>query len=293
MNWYELEDARGPKLDELAKQYDLHPLHIEDCRTPDERVKVDIAPHYTFAVLKALEAPKGEGDLQTASLFVFAGRFQDQDFCITIGDQANANVRAALDHARREGSGTRPGRILYLVFDSLVDSYFAQVDVFDDRIDALEDRVIGAPGPEVLIEVFDLKRDLVDIRRVLVNTRDASLRLQSDAGSVIDAEHRVYIRDIYDHIVRLLDTVETQRDLLNNTLDIYLSSVANRTNETMKVLTVLGTVALPALLVTSMYGMNVKGLPFANSTHGAAAVAGLTAVFTGALLLVLRKFGWL
>ena len=104
--------------------------------------------------------------------------------------------------------------MLYLIFDSLVDSYFAELDVFDDRIDALDDKVIGRPDPDVLLEVFDLKRDLIDMRRVLVHTRDASLHLQSDAGSIVDAEHRIYIRDIYDHVVRLLDTVETQRDLL-------------------------------------------------------------------------------
>src|SRR6185437_3186985 len=127
----------------------------------------------------------------------------------------------------------------------------------------------------------------------LVNTRDASLHLQRDPGSIIDAEHQPYVRDIYDHVTRLLDSVETQRDLLNNTLDIYLSSVANRTNEVMKVLTVLGTIALPVLAISGIYGMNLKGLPFEDSPHGSLYVGGLTVVCTALLLIVLRKLKWL
>jgi len=127
---------------------------------------------------------------------------------------------------------------------------------------------------------------------VLVNTRDASLHLQRDPNSIIDAEHQPYIRDIYDHISRLLDSVETQRDLLNNTLDIYLSSVANRTNEVMKVLTVLGTIALPAIAISGIYGMNLKGLPFEESAHGAAYVATLTIVSTALLLYILKRMKW-
>src|SRR6185437_10691693 len=127
----------------------------------------------------------------------------------------------------------------------------------------------------------------------LVNTRDASLHLQRDPGSIIDAEHQPYVRDIYDHVARLLDSVETQRDLLNNTLDIYLSSVANRTNEVVKILTILGTIALPVLAISGIYGMNLKGLPFENSPNGSLYVGGITVLSTAVLLIVLRKLKWL
>ena len=127
----------------------------------------------------------------------------------------------------------------------------------------------------------------------MVNTRDASLHLQRDPNTIIDTDHQPYVRDTYDHIARLLDSVETQRDLLNNTLDIYLSSVANRTNEVMKVLTVLGTIALPALAISGIYGMNLKGLPFEDSPHGAEWIAGVTILATAILLYLLRKLKWL
>ncbi|WP_348266996.1 magnesium transporter CorA family protein [Edaphobacter paludis] len=289
MPWYELESAADPRLDELARQYKLHPLHIEDCRSDNEGVKVDTAPHYTFAVFKPVHLDGNPSAPAFAAIDLFAGK----DFFITIADPKCPSTAEALARARRDGSDDNPGKLLYLILDTIVDLYFPAIDNFDDRIDNLEDKVIDSPSPEVLQSVFAIKRELIDLRRVLVNTRDASLHLQRDPGSIIDAEHQPYVRDIYDHVTRLLDSVETQRDLLNNTLDIYLSSVANRTNEVMKVLTVLGTIALPVLAISGIYGMNLKGLPLQDSPHGAFYVGGITLLCTALLLIILRKLKWL
>jgi len=293
MPWYQLEDANDSRLDELAKQYNLHPLHIEDARSEDEGVKVDTAAHYTFAVFKPVRLePDPDNPAESVSIFVPIDIFAGKDFLITIADPACPSTQEALERARRDGDDEHPGKLLYLILDTIVDLYFPAIDHFDDRIDDLEDTVLANPSPEILQRVFALKRELIDLRRVLVNTRDASLHLQRDPNSIIDAEHQPYIRDIYDHISRLLDSVETQRDLLNNTLDIYLSSVANRTNEVMKVLTVLGTIALPAIAISGIYGMNLKGLPFEESAHGAAYVATLTIVSTALLLYILKRMKW-
>lgn len=291
MPWYELESAADPRLDELAKQYNLHPLHIEDCRSDHESVKVDTAPHYTFAVFRPVHLDGNHGTPGTPS-FTTIDIFAGKDFLITIADPKCPSTAEALARARRDGSDDNPGKLLYLILDTIVDLYFPAVDHFDDCIDDLEDSVIDSPSPEVLQKVFGIKRELIELRRVLVNTRDASLHLQRDPGSIIDAEHQPYIRDIYDHVARLLDSIETQRDLLNNTLDIYLSSVANRTNEVMKVLTVLGTIALPVIAISGIYGMNLKGLPFQDSPHGAFYVGGITVLCTALLLVILRKLKW-
>jgi len=294
MPWYQLDDAQDPKLDKLAKQYNLHPLHIEDARNEDESVKVDTTSAYTFAVFKPVRLvpdPDNAGEqMPTFSpIDIFAGK----DFLITISDPTCPTSEQALARARRDGDDEHPGKLLSLILDTIVDLYFPAIDHFDDRIDQLEDKVFDDPSAEILQAVFAIKRELIDLRRVLVNTRDASLHLQRDPDTIIDAEHQPYMRDTYDHVARLLDSVETQRDLLNNTLDIYLSSVANRTNEVMKVLTVLGTIALPALAISGIYGMNLKGLPFEDSPHGAELVGGITIVATLVLLYVLRKLKWL
>ena len=294
MPWYQLNDAHDPKLDELAKQYDLHPLHIEDARTAAESVKVDTATRYTFAVFKPVRlVPDPENPGEEMPVFTPIDIFAGKDFLITISDPTCPSTEQALERARRDGDDEHPAKLLYLILDTIVDLYFPAIDHFDDRIDQLEDKVFDNPSPEILQSVFAIKRELIDLRRVLVNTRDASLHLQRDPGTIIDTEHQPYLRDTYDHVARLLDSVETQRDLLNNTLDIYLSSVSNRTNEVMKVLTVLGTIAIPVLAISGIYGMNLKGLPFQDSPYGAEWVGGITVISTAVLLYVLRKLKWL
>ena len=147
--------------------------------------------------------------------------------------------------------------------------------------------------PQILENLFDQKRKLIELRRVLVNLRDACMSLQRESGSILNPELYPFFRDVYDHSLRLLDMVETLRDLLNNTFDVYLSSVANRTNQVMKVLTVLSTIALPALVISGIYGMNLKGLPFLESDHGTEIVVGAMVASTGMVLWMLKRFGWL
>jgi magnesium transporter len=293
MPWYQLEDANDPKLDELAREYNLHPLHIEDARSKDESVKVDTGARYTFAVFKPVYLkPDPDAPSESMPVFTSIDLFAGKDFLITITDSSCPSTSEALQRARREGDEDQPGKLVYLILDTIVDLYFPAIDQFDDRIDALEDAVFDSPSPEILQQVFAIKRELINLRRVLVNTRDASLHLQRDPNTIIDADHQLYVRDTYDHVARLLDSVETQRDLLNNTLDIYLSSVSNRTNEVMKVLTVLGTIALPAIAISGIYGMNLKGLPFQDSPYGAIYVGFLTIFSTFLLFYLLRRMKW-
>ena len=288
MPWYELSSSDDPQLKELADRFHLHPLHLEDVRSDDERIKVEQDAGYTFAVLKPARVINGAVSFSTIDLFAGTGE-GGETFFITVADPTCPATSEAFARAHRDNADDKPARLLYLIVDTIVDNYFPATDCYDDQIDELEDRVVANPEPEVLQQVFALKRALIDLRRVLVGTRDATLHLQRDPASIVDAEHQPYVRDIYDHLVRLLDSVETQRDLVNNALDIYLSSVANRTNEVMKVLTVLGTVVLPVIAISGIYGMNLKGLPFEDSPYGAALVAAATLLCTVLLLLFLRR----
>src|SRR4029077_12641170 len=178
------------------------------------------------------------------------------------------------------------------VADGVVDTYLPVLDHFSDVIDELEDQVLDRPTPEELAKIFETKRSLIMLRRVLVNTRDLATHLQRSESELIHRDLWPFLRDIYDHVARNLDLVEMQRDLLTGSLDIYLSSVANRTNQVMKVLTVLGTIALPALVISGFYGMNIKDLPWAGSPHAIEIAAGLMVATTLGLLAVLKKFDW-
>lgn len=285
--WYQLESNDTSQLDELAKKYGLHAVHIEDCRAHSDRIKIDSMPGYIFVTLKPLHVVDDE--IAESPLHIFVGR----DFCITIGDVECAPVRDAMERAWRAGSDTPPAKLLYLILDTIVDAYFLTVDHLDDHIDLIEDDVLDDPSPKILESIFENKRQLINLRRIIVATRDVGMHLQRDSGDLVDASLYPFYRDTYDHLLRLADTVDTLRDLLNNTLDVYLSSVANRTNQVMKVLTVLSTIALPALVISGIYGMNLKGLPFLESDYGTLIVLGFMVLSTATLLVLLRRFHWL
>ncbi len=295
MAWYRFTHPDDKGLDTLAERFHLHPLHIEDTRAAGERVKVESTREYTFALLKTLRTANGETEQLKRKIVLFASHEQDcpdeEKFFIVVADTRKPEIAEALRRAEASEDDDHPVRLLYLVFDSIVDSYFPVIDDLDEQLDALEDRVV-TPGPNLLADIFAVKDRLVNARRLLVSTRDAAMHLQRDSGIPLNSEYQLYLRDLYDHITRLLDTVETQRDLLNNALDIYLSSLANRSNEVMKVLTVLSTMALPALVVTGVYGMNIEGLPFAHSHHAAEWILSGTISFTAGLLILFRRLRW-
>ena len=156
----------------------------------------------------------------------------------------------------------------------------------------IEDKVLEKPSPEMLQRIFAAKRGLIELRGVLSNTRDVAGHLQRLETELIRRDLWPFLRDVYDHLARNMDMVEVQRDLLTGAMDIYLSSVANRTNQVMKVLTVMGTIALPAIVISGFYGMNTKGLPWINSPNGTVIATGLMIAATVGLLVMLKKFDW-
>jgi magnesium transporter len=287
MDWHEIRDPQDPELDRLAERYRLHPLHVEDCRHRGQNARVEESRGYLFAVLKTVSiAP--DGSLRTGDLDVFLGR----DFLITVEEEDCPPARRVLEQVRAGAPGLRADQAFYRIADGMVGSYLPVLDHFSEAIDDLEDQVLDRPAPETLARIFDTKRSLIQLRRVLANSRDAAGQLQRSETELIHREMWPFLRDIYDHVSRHLDLVEMQRDLLSGSLDIYLSSVANRTNQVMKVLTVLGTIALPALVISGIYGMNLKGLPWADSPHGTALVSGVMAATTVLLLVILRLMRW-
>ncbi len=287
MQWHDIRNPNDPLLDRLAKQYGLHPLHIEDCRHRNQSAKIEENGGYLFVVLKTVEA-EDEG-LNIGDLDFFLGG----DWLITVMEHQCATAIHILDNVKSVSQSLRADQVFYRVMDGLVDSYVPLLDRFNETIDGLEDRVLERPDPATLENIFRAKRSLIELRRVLANMRDVSGHLQRTENDLIPRDLWPFLRDVYDHLARNLDMVEMQRDLLSGALDIYLSSVANRTNQVMKVLTVLGTVALPALVLSSFYGMNLKHLPWAEHPHAMGIVSGLMVLSTAVVLWVLKRFGWL
>ena len=287
MIWHDIRDPNDPALDELAVKYGLHPLHIEDCRHRNQTAKVESQNDYLFIVLKPVTLEENF-ELTIGDLDFFISK----DFLITVQETDCPPVAQALDRAHVREATLRPDQLFHRIADQLVDSYNPMLD--SDRIDDMEDAAIQLPEPKVLEQIFELRRALIEFRRVMTNSREVMGHLLfREQYGVIGKDVMPFIRDIYDHIVRGLDTVEILRDLLTGTTELYLSSVANRTNQVMKALTVFGAIATPALVITGMYGINLKYLPFAEHSHSWGIVMTIIAVVCAVLLFVLRRLRWL
>lgn len=287
MIWHDLRDPKDRELDDLAERYHLHPLHIEDCRHGNQRAKVEEGADYLFVVLKPVHVTDA-GEVSLTDLDLFLGR----EYLITVQEGDCPTVRAYLDQLHATSNSLRSDQLFYKIADGVVDAYSPVLDWFNEAIDEIEDVVLERPSPSMLQRIFEAKRGLIELRRVMTNMRDVAGHLQRLETELIQRDLWPFLRDVYDHLARNMDMVEMQRDLLSGAMDVYLSSVANRTNQVMKVLTVLGTIALPAIVISGLYGMNTKGLPWMDSPHGAAIVIGSMAITTAALLVVLKKFDW-
>lgn len=281
--WFDVADPASPELDELAQRFGLHPLQIEDCRHRPQRPKTEEHDRYIFAVLKHMH---NHGELVFDDIDVFIG----PDFLITVRAGDSAVFESVRTRAEQEGVN-RLDRLFYLMVDHIVDAYQPVLDKIADDISDIEDAVLDKPDPDMLAQIFALKRKLVDFRRVAGGMREVVNDLIRREKGLLGDDLDVYFRDVYDHIIRTVDMIETYRDLLSGSLDIYLSAVANRTNEVMKILTIWGTVALPLVIITGFFGMNLK-LPMEDSYFGTMFVLGLMTISTLAILIYFKIKRW-
>jgi len=283
MPWFEIEDPASPQLDALAKRFTLHPLQIEDCRHRPQRAKYEEHELYLFSVIKQIH---NDTELVFSDIDVFIGK----DFFITVTQGHSPLVDRV--HRRLEEDGTdRLDKALYFLIDSLVDEYSPVIDLIAEETSDLEDTVLLDPGPDKLQTIFRLKRKLIEFRRIASSMREVVNAFMRKEHGLIGDDLDPYFRDVYDHLVRVIDLIETYRDLIAGSLDIYLSAVANRTNNVMKVLTIWGTIALPLVIITSFFGMNLP-LPWENQPHGLWYAVALMAVSTVSVLIFFRKKGW-
>lgn len=281
--WFDIDDPASRELDELAQRYGLHELQIEDCRQRPQRPKAEEHDHYIFAVLKHIH---NEGELRFDDVDLFLG----PDFLISVRKADQRVLDGVRARAEQEGAD-RLDRLFYMIVDQIVDGYQPVLDKFAEEISDIEDVVLDCPDPETLGRIFTLKRKLVDFRRVAGGMREVINSLARREKGVLGDDLDPYFRDVYDHVVRAVDMIETYRDLLSGALDIYLSAVANRTNEVMKVLTIWGTVALPLVIITGFFGMNLK-LPWSSDPHGTRYAVILMGVSTVAILAYFKKKRW-
>ncbi len=287
--WLDVFAPGEDDLQWLAREYAFHPLALEDCRHFEQRAKVEEYDGYLFLSLNAVV--RRAGDLHAQELEAFLG----VDYVITLHREPLAaldtmRARCVSDH--RTGN-FRADFMFYQIADQIVDAIFPLLDAVEDEIDDLEDQVLAQPSQEMLQHIFTLKRQLVELRKIVGPMRDALDSLADVRYEIIDPRTALYFRDAYDHLVRIHDLIETSRDLLGNALDAYLSSVSNRLSEIMKRLTLLTTIFMPISFLVGFGGMNfTQWIPFDSGVAFGVMIA-LLMLVPSAMALWFRRSKWM
>ncbi len=288
--WLDLEAAPAHEIQALETTFGFHPLAVEDAQIPATRPKIEEYETFLFLVTRAVNHTAGEAALDLVSLFVFLNR----RLIVTVHDRPMQSIATARDRLRKHPQvlAGGPDRLLHHVLDQVVDHYFPIVEAVEDRVEALEDEVFTRPGRDVLQRIFDTRKDLVLLRRSLGPLREVLTNLMSGVPYV-DEDLRPFFRDVYDHVLRILDEAETNRDILAGLLESYLSQVNNRLSEVMKTLTGLATIGLPFTIVSGFFGMNFEALPWIRQPWGVVAATALMATISGGLYFVFWRRKWL
>ena len=279
-------------LERLGECYGLHPLVLEDILNTDQRPKMEDHGDYLYIVLRAIElSGKGDGiETEQISFIVgpnFVFSFQERE-----GDTFNPireRIRNGIGRIRKMGADF----LAYALVDSVVDSYFIILEKLGEEIEVLEEKLVSSPTPDTLKVIHRLKREMIFLRKAVWPLREVINGLERGESSLVRESTRVYLRDVYDHTIQAIDTIETYRDMVSGMLDIYLSSVSNRLNSVMKVLTIIATIFMPLTFLAGVYGMNFKYMPELEWRWGYPLVWFIMAGIGISMLIYFRKRKWL
>jgi len=236
--------------------FDLHPRVLEDILTSDQRPKVEDFENYLFLVLKMLQYDEKEQEVIGEQVSLILGPSYVLSFQERKGDVFNIirdRIRKGMNHIRKMPSDY----LAYVLIDAIVDNYFSILE----KIGALETEVISNPTPETLQHIYSLKRDMIFLRKSVWPLREVINFLERGEIKLIKKPTQLFLRDVYEHTIQVMDTIESFRDMISGMLDIYLSSVSNKMNETMKVLTIIATIFIPLTFIAGIYGMNFHYMP--------------------------------
>jgi magnesium transporter len=288
--WLDLDDPMSSELDKLAARFGFHELAIEDCRHHIQLAKLDYYDGYTFIIINSTHYTEEPCEVRVREIDVFLG----PDYIITVHQGPSLAVQEVQKHiASNAKHVTRPDQVLHAINDIVVDRYLPTLDQIGDTIDDVEDRLLIDPTVDLLQTIFELKRGLLHFRRAVASQRELLNMLIRDESDLIHPDMRIYFRDVYDHAVRAMDLVETYRDLLTGGLDIYLTQMANRTNDIVKGLTILATIMLPLTLVTGYFGMNFEFIPMLKDPNGIWYTTGALLLITLSMLVFFKLRKWL
>ncbi len=289
--WYDLSGDDREQLKALGERFGLHPLAIEDCLAPHLHTpKIDDFGEYLFLIVAAMVPTATRAEMEELDLFL------SRDFLITFHDGPEAPPSIAqVAQALAQGVTIRPGvdGLMYEIIDRSVDAILPRVSAMSEELDAIEDRIVteGVAGMDHH-RVLELRSLAGRVRRLIVPEQNLMLRFGRGEFALIQPANQVYFRDIYDHLVRVDMALEELREDAEVALSTYLSALNNRMNEVMKVLAVVGALALPATVITGIFGTNFDDIPGLHSNWGFAAMMAAMAAIAGSMAYIFHRRGW-
>ncbi len=277
-------------LRELAELFAIHPLALEDVVNVPQRPKVERYPEHTLCVTRMLRLRDEVLESEQVSLFIgpnYVLTFQER--CGDLFDPVRHRIRQGGPILRSAG----PSYLAYALLDAVIDGYYPILETFGEKLEALEDEIVVRPQPAALRAVHQVKRDLLVVRRAIWPQREAINALLRDENPLVTDMVRVYLRDCYDHCVQIMDGLETYRELAGSLMDVYLSSIGNRQNEVMKVLTIMASIFIPLTFLAGVYGMNFEHMPELHAPWGYPVLLVVMCGLALGMIWYFRRKGWL
>ena len=281
-------------LEGLVSVLQYIPLIIEDILNTDQRPKMEDFDEYIYIVLKMLYYNGNINEIITEQVSLILG----SNFVISYQEQEK---EGDVFNVIRERIKTNKGRIrkmgadylAYCLVDAIVDNYFIVLETLGEKIESLEEELVNYPTPEILRTICTMKRDMILLRRSVWPLREVINELERGESSLIKESTEIYLKDVYDHTIHVIDTLETFRDMVSGMLEIYLSSISNRLNAVMKVLTIIATIFMPLTFIVGLYGMNFKYMPELPWRWGYPAVLLVMAAVGISMIVYFRRKKWL
>ena len=290
--WVDIQHPQQEAIEPLLEgRFGFHELAAEDSLSDNTLPKYDAFPDYDFFIFRAVDVDLNEHASQTYKLAAFLGR----NFLFTIHHNPMHPIDGVCNRLPADKRGLTNGAdfLLYQIVDQMVDAYFPLMDRLEERVDDLQDAIFLDAHPGQLDELLHLKRDVNILRRQSLPQRELLNQISRGDSKYIQEKHRIYFRDVYDHMFRISETIDVERDMMAGTMEAYLSVVANRTNEIMKVLTVFSAIMLPLTLIAGIYGMNFASEPELHWKYGYYYALGLMGVTAALMLIWFRRKGWI
>ncbi len=279
-------------IERIGKKFDIHSLVLEDIVNTEQRPKFEDHEKYVFIVLKMLHYDEVDSRVKVEQISFILTRscvISFQEMKGDVFDAVRDRIRSNKGRIRKMGADY----LLYALIDAIVDNYFVILEKIGERIEDMEEILVDDPSPKTLQKIYNLKREMVFIRKSVWPLREVISSLVREESRLFRKTTNVFLRDVYDHTIQVIDTVETFRDMVSGMLDIYMSSVSNKMNEVMKVLTIFAAIFIPLTFIAGIYGMNFENMPELGWQWGYPMIWTVIIIVSVSMLVYFKQKRWL